>query len=42
MKIKAEHENCDVITEFTRALRFGISTNLKILDNAWVFLPAFF
>ena len=41
IQIRGQNENCDVITEYPRTLRFEISTNFKILANACRFLLAF-
>ena len=41
VQIKGQYENCDVIKEFTRTLRFEVSAYLKILANACSFLLAY-
>ena len=41
IQIRGQYENCDVIKEFARTLRFEVSTYEKVLADACSFLLDF-
>ena len=41
IQIREQYENCNVIKEFTKTLRFEVSTYLSTIPNACSFLLAF-